>query len=144
MNLTELTEALSRCEEIFGSRFEHLLWQIGWYVEHAHQRFDVTFYDREPLLEVTLAKDFAHEWRPWRREALINRIAFSDGTVVSAAEIWTLNYMPHDLDITGVDLAEGEQVGGANGETVREIIRHTYHCKSRAEEDFFLSRWIAS
>jgi hypothetical protein len=52
--------------------------------------------------------------------------------------------MPHDLDISNVDLAEGEQIGAPNGDTVREMIRTTYRCASRAEEDFFFSRWIAS
>jgi hypothetical protein len=116
MNLTELTEALSRCEEIFGSRFEHLLWQIEWYAEHTQQRFDVTFYDREPLLEVTLAKDFAkdfaREWRPWQRKALINRIAFSDGTIVSATEIWTLNYMRSTQKQTTKDCAPNAALHG--------------------------------
>jgi hypothetical protein len=144
MNLVELTEALSHYEKIFGSRFEFLLFQIGFYAEHPHQRFDVTFYDREPLLEVALTKDFARKWRAGRRKALINRIVFSDGTIVSATEIWTLNPMPRDLDIANVDLAQGEQVGAANGETIREVIRNTYRCKSRAEEDFFLARWIVS
>jgi hypothetical protein len=52
--------------------------------------------------------------------------------------------MPADLDVTKVDLAEGEQVVGLGDETVREIIRNTYRCRSRAEEHFFLARWIAS
>jgi hypothetical protein len=52
--------------------------------------------------------------------------------------------MPDDLDISDVDLAQGAQIVGLNGETAREIIRQTYHCRSRAEEDFILTRWIAS
>jgi hypothetical protein len=52
--------------------------------------------------------------------------------------------MPADLDIRDIDLSQGKEIVGANGETARKIIRETYHCKSRAEEDFFLARWIAS
>jgi hypothetical protein len=52
--------------------------------------------------------------------------------------------MPADLDIRDIDLSQGEQIVGANGATVREIIRETYHCQLRAEEDFFLARWVAS
>ena len=144
MNMAELTEALSRMEEAFGSRFEFLLYQIGWYASHPQQRFDVTFYAREPLLEVTLAEDFARKWRADPHKAMVNRIAFFAGTVVSVTEIWTLMPMPRDLDTSNVDLAEGEQLGTPNGDTVREMIRTTYRCASRAEEDFFLSRWIAS
>jgi hypothetical protein len=55
-----------------------------------------------------------------------------------------INYMPDDLDVSGIDLTQGDRVGGVGGETVREIIRSTYRCASRAEEDFFLGRWLAS
>ena len=52
--------------------------------------------------------------------------------------------MPDELDVSSIDLAEGEQVAGLQGETIREMISATYRCASRAEEDFFLSRWTAS
>ena len=51
---------------------------------------------------------------------------------------------PDDLDVNGIDLARAEEVIGFGGETVREIIRDTYRCRSRAEEDHFIARWIAS
>ena len=63
MNNSALTDALARAQATFGSRFEHQLFQIGWYADHPHQRFDVTYYNREPLIEVTLAEDFARRWR---------------------------------------------------------------------------------
>ena len=75
---------------------------------------------------------------------LLARVAFSDGVVGDIGQIWTLNYMPADLDLANVDLSQGEHVIGFGGETTREIIRATYHCQSRAEEDYFLARWIAS
>ena len=53
----------ARAQATFGSLFEHQLFQIGWYANHPHQRFDVTFYNREPLIEVTLSEDFARRWR---------------------------------------------------------------------------------
>ena len=45
--------------------------------------------------------------------------------------------MPRDLDISDVDLSQGEQRIGDQGETMREMISNTYRCRSRAEEDFF-------
>ena len=63
MNNSALTDALARAQATFGTRFEHQLFQIGWYADHPHQHFDVTFYNREPLIEVTLAEDFARRWR---------------------------------------------------------------------------------
>jgi hypothetical protein len=75
---------------------------------------------------------------------LLCRLAFSDGTTVDASEVWTINFMPPNLDTTNIDLAQGAEIVGFGGETLREMIRNTYHCCSRAEEDFFLARWIAS
>jgi hypothetical protein len=151
MDADQFKEALKKMEEVFGSREEHLFWMVLHYAERG-QAFDATFYDREPLLEVTLSQGFAYEltaalmYRAGTRRLadLLARVTFSDGTVVDLREIWTLNYMPPELDTNGVDVAQGEQIAGANGETIREMIRNTYHCKSRAEEDFFLRRWIAS
>jgi hypothetical protein len=126
----------------FGPPAEFLCWHIGWYALHPRQTFDVIFYDREPLLTVQLAPDFIREWHLPLRP--IEKITFSDGTIADLSDVWMLNYMPADLDIDSVDLAEGERVIGADGETIREIIRITYRCQSRAEEDHFLRRWLAS
>jgi hypothetical protein len=52
----------------------------------------------------------------------------ADGTVARASEIWTLNFIPDDLDVNGIDLARAEEVIGP----------------SLAEEDHFIARWIAS
>ena len=41
-------------------------------------------------------------------------------------------------------MAMAEEVIGFGGETLREMIRLTYRCAVRAEEDFFIARWIAS
>jgi hypothetical protein len=46
--------------------------------------------------------------------------------------------MPADLDIRDIGLSHGKETVGANGAIAREIIRETYHCQLRAEEDFFL------
>jgi hypothetical protein len=135
-----------------GGREGHLLWQLEWYAEHPHTMFDATFYDREPILEVTLAKNFAralcaafmYDKSVECIKQLLQHVAFSNGTMVDWTRIWTLNYMPSNLDIANVDLSEAEQIIGLGGETLREIIRTTYRCKSRAEEDWFVRRWIAS
>jgi hypothetical protein len=143
-------EARRRLEELFPTRESHLLWQLAHYAETG-QRFDATFYDREPSLGVTLAQEFAYEFmaalnygRDGQLQQLCRRIRFSDGTNINLNGIWTLNYMPRNLDISDVDLSQGEQRIGNQGETMREIIRNIYRCQSCAEEDFFLARFIAS
>ena len=47
-------------------------------------------------------------------------------------------------ELAEVDLAQGEERQGPQGETLRKMIRKTYNCKSRKETDYFLRRWIAS
>ena len=139
-------------QEILGDRAEHLFWQLQWYAKHPFTRFDVTFHKREPILEVTLNKGYARnlcaalmdDQEPRRLKELLDHVQFSDATVVKASEIWTLNFIPDDLDVNGIDLAQAEEVIGFGGETLREIIRDTYRCRSRAEEDHFIARWIAS
>jgi hypothetical protein len=135
---------------IADGHHRHILDQLLWFAEHG-SFFDVTFYDREPLLEVRIKYGFVSKFwaaiaeeRPDRFEELINNIEFSDGTRVFAGDIWTLVWIPPHLDIRGADLGAGEQIIGFNGATARQIIRETYRCASRAEEDFFLARWIAS
>ena len=140
---------LERIQEILENRAEHLFWQLQWYAKNPFKRFDVTFHKREPILEVTLNESYARNLcaalqEPRRLKELLDHVQFSDGTVVKASEIWTLNFIPDDLDVNGIDLARAEEVIGFGGETVREIIRDTYRCRSRAEEDYFIARWIAS
>jgi hypothetical protein len=119
---------------------------------YPQQMFDVTFYDREPLLDVKLDQRWAmrltillmSDAEVEQIQAFCRCVVLSDGTTVPFAAIWTINYMPEDLDTRNVNLVGGEEVVGFGGETVREIIRTTYRCRTRAEEDFFLARWIAS
>jgi hypothetical protein len=146
----DFAEARRRLDELFPTREHHLLWQLEHFARTG-QTLDVTFFGREPALEVTLAQEFAFgflEALSWGRaeqlEQLCRRVRFSDGSVISLAGIWTLNYMPRDLDISGVDLSEGDRQIGDGGETMREMISNSYRCRSRAEEDFFLARFIVS
>ena len=146
----DLTEAKRRLYEQFPTRERFMLWQLAHYASTG-QTFDATFYGREPSLEVTLTQEFAYAFmdalaseRTSDLSRLIRRVCFSDGTSIGMTGIWTLNYMPRDLDISNVDLSPGEQRIGDQGETMREIISNTYRCRSRAEEDYFLARFIAS
>jgi hypothetical protein len=145
------TEVRRRLDELFPTREHHLVWKLEHFARTG-QTFDVTFLNREPILEVTLAQEFAFEFlqalswgSPEQMEQLCQRIRFSDGSCTNLADIWILNYMPRDLDTSGADLSEGDQRIGDGGETVREMVSNIYHCRSRAEEDFFFpARFIAS
>ena len=134
----------------------HIFQQLCHYAAHSYQAFDLTFYDREPVLEATLDSDWARKFHAAilasdtsQTAKLLRRVTLStalaaDGAFIHFEHIWTINYIPSDLNAAGVDLAQGEEIAGFGGESVRHMIGKTYRCQSRAEEDFFLARWIAS
>lgn len=140
-------------EIIRSSHLADLLYQL---VHHAKtgQPFDVTFFDREPLLDATLDDIFASKFLATvfgpasALQRLCERVKFSDDTVVPIAAIWILNPMPpggiDNEALSRADLARAEEAAGPNGETIREMIADTYHCESTAELDWHTRRWIAS
>jgi len=162
-NITDAqaADARRRLDELFPSKFSHTMFQLEYYAG-THQKFDVSFYQREPILDVCLERDFAHELlavlnrphmlmrRPGARRlsALLKRIVFSDGATAHIDDIWTINHMPPDrltiAALDSADLAQAEVRAGYGGETIREMLRETYRCASAAEEDWFVRRWIAS
>jgi hypothetical protein len=115
---------------------------------------DVTFYERKPLINVTvdfwsIEQAMSYD-KPVKvvRKALEN-IPFSDGTVANLAHIWNVFPMPRDGfsddELAAADLSMAEEVApGPTGKTIRQMISDCYHCTSMDEEDRYLRRWIAS
>lgn len=145
-----LQEAVKRLEQHFGSR-EGMLTHNLTMLSFSGQPADITFYRRKPLINVQISTKIGAA-RLYGLDAhlprILKRIEFSNGAVASLAEIWTVNPMPiegfTDEELAAVDLAEGEERHGPNGETLRKMIRKTYQCKSHKETDYYLRRWIAS
>jgi len=116
------------------------------------QPCDVTFYKKKPALDVTIdpAINLALMYGAGadKLKEMLENIKLSNGDVVSINEIWGVNPMPaggiSEAELAAVDLAEGDQVAGAQGETIRQIIKETYHCESSEEEERFLRRYLAS
>jgi hypothetical protein len=143
-------EAMQRLEQHFGGR-EGMLTHTLTMLSTSGQPTDVTFYRRKPILDVRVSTKLGAA-RLYGLESqlprLLKRIEFSNGAVASLGEIWTVNPMPMDgfspEELAAVDLAQGEERQGPQGETLRKMIGKTYHCKSRKEIDYFLRRWIAS
>ena len=143
-------EAIKQLEKHFGDR-EGMLTHSLTLLSTSGQPTDVTFYKRKPILDVRVSAKLGAA-RLYGLEShvprLLRRIEFSNGMVANLSEIWTINPMPvggfteAELDI--IDLSEGEQQAGPQGETIRKMIRKTYHCKSNKETDYYLRRWIAS
>jgi len=151
---SEIENARQQMNAFFPSQSSYLLLQLQHYAQ-TMQRFDVTFLDREPILDVHLNREFARQLNVALRAKnakliakLLGRLHLSDGTTVNVDAIWTINYMPPGgvtvAQMEGVDIAEAELPAGPNGETVREMIHTVYHCASAAEADWFVRRFIAS
>jgi hypothetical protein len=143
-------EAMKRLERHFGSR-EGMLTHNLTMLSTSGQPADITFYKRKPLINVQVSTKIGAA-RLYGLEShlsrLLKRIEFSNGMTAGLREIWTVNPMPTegftDEELAAVDLSEGEERKGPQGETLRKMIRKTYHCTSRRETDYFLRRWIAS
>lgn len=143
-------EAIKRLEQHFGDRVGMLTHTLT-LLSTSGQPTDVTFYKRKPIIDVRVsiklgaARLYGLEDHVPR---VLKRIEFSNGMTANISEIWTINPMPAggftQEELDNVDLSEGEQRAGPQGETIRKMIRSTYHCKSNKETDYYLRRWIAS
>jgi hypothetical protein len=130
------------------------MWQLRHYAQ-TMQRFDATFHNREPILDVTFDKGFARALNAALRDKdairtalLLECVTFSDDTVANIDAIWTISYMPPGgvtiAQMEAANTEEAEARFGPQGETVREMIRNSYRCGSAVEEDWFVHRFIAS
>jgi hypothetical protein len=85
---------------------------------------------------------------PAKLYEMFRGIRLSNGSVVNMGDIWTVNRMPKDgftrEELEAVDMSQAEEKVGPNGRTLRKMIKDTYHCKSRDEENYYLRRFIAS
>ena len=116
------------------------------------QQCDFTFLDREPVLDAKISPQVSvallNAAGPEKLSEVLESVPLSNGQTVGINEIWVIFPMPcggiprDELD--AVDLSEGEEEIGNQAETIREVIRHTYHCKSDDDLDRYLRRFLAS
>ena len=114
-------------------------------------RCDVTFFNRKPVLNVKVPEKIVlalgYGAGAKKMAQILSNIEFSDGTTVGLNEIWMILPMPKDgISDTQLAAADISTVDDPtpNGKSMREMIREMYHCETRAEEDQFLRRFIAS
>lgn len=144
-------EAMEKIEEEFGSRLGFLGHQVIM-LSMTGQPCDVTFYNRKPALDASIDQKInialMYGAGAKKLKEMLENIKLSNGDVVSLGEIWTINPMPKggfsESELAEVDLSEGDEKVGPNGETLRKMISDSYHCGSREEEDRYLRRFIAS
>ncbi|HEX5422744.1 MAG TPA: hypothetical protein VFW94_04295 [Candidatus Acidoferrales bacterium] len=148
MNQKEMTK---RMKEVFGDRLQ-MLGQMILHLSMSGQPCDVTFYKREPAIDVKIDPQISlalcYGAGAKKLHEMLSNIRLSGGEVVSITDIWSIHPMPvggfSQKELDDVDLADGEKKFGPQGETVREMIRAVYKCKTKAEEEKYLRRYLAS
>ncbi len=149
--MVSLEDGRARLNERFKTREEYLGWMLT-ELSRSGQPCDVTFYSRKPSLDLVIPQNITaalmYGAGAKKMAEILSSIKFSDGTIASFNEIWTINPMPkggfEEAELAAVDLAEGEEPSGPQGETLRQMISETYKCADRSEEDYFIRRFIAS
>jgi hypothetical protein len=147
----EKAKMMARLKSRFGDG-RGLVAQILVDLSASGQPCDVTFLDRAAALDVTIDQKIAlalmYGAGAAKLQEMLEQISLSNGDVVSFGQIWMILPMPvggiSAQALADVDLSEGEERFGPKGETVREMIRNLYHCKSKEEGEKFLRRYLAS
>lgn len=147
----KIQDALEKLQSQFGSREGFMGFQILM-LSQTGQPCDITFWKREPLLEVTIDEQIslamAYGAGPKKLQEILSGFRVSSGDRVNMVDVWTINPMPKGgftpEDLAAVDLSQGDEAWGPDGETLRAMIRDTYHCKTPEDEEHFLRRFIAS
>jgi hypothetical protein len=147
-------EAQRRLSEHWPTHGSHVFDMLTYQAERDLP-FDVTFLDREPILEVRLSADCTRrlfagliDRGTKKLRKVLDALEFSDGTTASFSSIWGIHPMPRNgftiLALDNADMHEGEPTAGPNQETIREMLRKMYRCRTEAEEDYLLRRFIVS
>ena len=150
-NEKEKIEMMEKLKARFGDgrgMLAHILLQLSM----SGQPCDVTFFDRPAALDVKIDQKITialmYGAGAEKLQEMLEQISLSNGDVVSFGKIWMIFPMPaggiSKEELAAVDLSDGEEQFGPNGETIREMIHNVYHCKSKKEEEEFLRRYLAS
>jgi hypothetical protein len=151
----KIAEGKAKILAAFGSREGQLAWML------IHQAMsgcptDICFWPhtgRKPIYDVQVSPQLAtiilYGGTARQLQAYLNDgIEFSDGTVAPLAAIWgAFPMMPEMVTperLAAVDLSMGEQRAGPNGETVRQMLAEQYQCKTPADVERVLRRYLAS
>ncbi len=151
----DIKDLASKVTEEFGSR-EGLLFHTLYTLAMTGQPCDVCLVNKKPFLDVKIDPDFVYALMYGAGAAtlaeMLNNITLtgggSTGGTVTFKEIWTINPMPHEgfteEQLSSVDITKADKPSGFGGETLKEMIKNTYHCENEKEIERFVRRFIAS
>ncbi len=142
---------MKKLEKEFGSRMQFLFHQL-YNLALLGQPCDITLYKSKPHINVKIRHDFIlalmYGAGPGKLAQMLSEIKLSNGAVVGPHEIWTIHPMPSggftQEELENVNIARAEDKVGPNGESLREMIRNTYHCETKDQEDYYIRRYLAS
>lgn len=151
----EYKSILSELDKRFGGREGYVLHALV-ISAVAGQPTDITTYSGKRFLEVTVDPSFIYPFMygagPRRIATVMEEIKVRDRqghkSTISFNDIWIILTMPKEgfskEALKAVDISNGDKVDPSTGESIREMVRKSYHCKNEDEVDYFLRRYLAS
>jgi hypothetical protein len=142
---------MKRLQEEFGDGRGLLAYQLL-RLSLSGQTCDVTFFKSKPMFDVKIDQNISlalmYGAGAGKLQEMLNNISLSNGETVRFGDVWMVLPMPSQglspKELAAVNLADGDEKCGEQGETIREIIRAVYHCESKEEEEKLLRRYLAS
>jgi hypothetical protein len=151
----ELKKLSQRVVDKYGGR-SGFLFHVIQTLAMSGQPCDVCTYSGGRYLDVRIDPDFIYALMYGAGAAklaeMLNDIKLQPKTgpdvSVGFNDIWVVNPMPKEgftpQQLAEVDLKDAERKAGPQGETIREMIRNSYHPKDDKELEHFVRRFLAS
>lgn len=152
MDKKQRDEIVAKFTKKFGDNRTVMLGSMILDYSIAQNKCDVCFFKHPPALDVKIDERISlalmYGAGGKKLQEMLGAIRLSNGDVVSLGDIWMIFPMPPDgiseQELAAVDMAKGEEEWGPNGETIREMIKNLYQCKTDEEVDKYVRRYLAS
>ena len=151
----EYKSILSELDKRFGGREGFVLHALVISAASGQPTY-ITTYSGKRFLEVTVDPSFIYPFMygagPKRIATVMEEIKVRDRqgrkSTVSFNDIWIILPIPKEglseEVLKAVNISDGDKVDPSTGESIREMVRKSYHCKDEAEVEYFLRRYLAS
>lgn len=144
-------EDVKAIKDVFGSA-QQINTQTLLHLLTTGQPCDITFRNRKPLIDVVLDPELKYALMygagPEKIQQMLSSVKLKGGGTFNYGDVWVISPMPKggftQEELAAINLAQAEEPSGPDGVSMREMIRNSYHCETREEEDFYLRRFYAS